>query len=131
LQHDNVCDGDDLLRCRLEIPCLLRLASEILDGVHQLFGLINECLAEVNRPCQVLVHFSDQFRELRDRLDVIVPGLLIHLGDIVRVSDEARSLNHLQRISGGRQDDGDKRIRVEGDWFGQFLELCRALFGWC
>jgi hypothetical protein len=59
LHHDNVREGDDLLVCRLEIPCLVSLGPEFLDCLHYFSGLIDESLAEINRPGQPGVHFSD------------------------------------------------------------------------
>jgi hypothetical protein len=128
LLHHNIGYVDDHLRRRLEVACLLSLAPKILDGVHQLFWLINERLAEANGPYQVLVHFSDQFRELRDRLDVVVPGLFIHFWNIVGVLNESRGLNDFERIGGRRQNHGDERIRMERDGLSQFLEFGGAPF---
>jgi hypothetical protein len=131
LLHDNVRDRNDLLVGSFKGAYLLSLGSEVLDGVHHFFRLINESLAEIQGPSQVLVHFGDQLRELRDGLDVLVPGLLIHFWNIVGVSDESRGLNYFDRIGGRRQDDGDERIWMEGDGLGQFLEFGGAPFGGC
>jgi hypothetical protein len=98
-QYDNIRDSDDLLRTRFEISCLLSLGPEILDGIHHLFRLINESLAEVNRPGQVRVHFGDQFRELGNPLHIFVPWLVGYFGNIVSVPDEPRSLHDFERIS--------------------------------
>jgi hypothetical protein len=93
--------------------------------------LVNESLAQIHGPSQVLIHFSNQFRKLRDGLDVFVPGLRIHLGNIIGVSDEARGLNDLERVCGCGQDDGDERIRMQRDRHGELLKiggasLCRG-----
>ena len=95
--------------------------------VHQ-SGLVNEGLAEAHGPGQVSVHFGDQFRELRDGFDVFVPGLRIHLGNIVGVFDEPRGLNYLEGIGGRRQDDGDERIRMQRDRDGELLKIGGASF---
>ena len=128
LLDDNVGDGDDLLRCRLEIPRLLSLGPEGLDGVHQFFGLVNEGLAEVHGPGQVRIHFGDQFWKLRDRFDVFVPGLRIHVGNIVGVFDEPRGLNYLEGIGRRGQHDGNEWIRMQRDRDGELLKIGGASF---
>ena len=101
----------------------MSLGPEVLDCIHQLFRLVHKGLAEVYGPCQVRIHFGDHFGELRDGLDVLVPRLLIHHGNIVGVFDEPRGLNYLKGIGGRGQDDGDEWIRMEGDRDGELLKL--------
>jgi hypothetical protein len=59
LQHYDICDRDDLLLRCFEVAQLLSFAAEFLDCIHQLLGLVNESLAQLNGPGQILVHFGD------------------------------------------------------------------------
>jgi hypothetical protein len=116
------------LRCGFEISELLSLAPQVLDCIHQLFALVNERHAQLNRPWQVLVHLGNHLREFRDRFDVLVPRLLVHPGNIVGVSDESGSLNYFERVGRCRKHNSNERIGMQRDRLGQFLEFRRALF---
>jgi hypothetical protein len=45
LHHDNICDGHNLLLSGLECAGLLCLPAEVLDRVHQFFGLVEKRFA--------------------------------------------------------------------------------------
>jgi hypothetical protein len=129
LLHDNVCDGDDLLLGRFEVPCFLSLGPQVLDCIHQLLLLINERLAQFYGPGQVRIHLGDQLRELCNCLYVLVPGLRVDFWYIVRVFHKSGCLHDLERVSGGRQDDRDELVGVQGDGHHELFQFGGALLG--
>ena len=112
---DHVGDNHDLLLGGPERAGLLCFHAEGLDRVHHVLILIQKRFAELNRPLQIVIHFLERSRNLRDRFDTFVPGLLIDLRHVVCVCDEARRLHDFQRIDGGGQHGGDQRIGIERD----------------
>jgi hypothetical protein len=82
---DRIGDGNDLLGCGFESAGVLGFGSHCLDGIHQIFRLVDECIAQVTGPGNVIVHLRNHVGKPGDRFDVIVPRLLINLGDVVRV----------------------------------------------
>jgi len=128
LHDDNIRDGDHLLSTGLERSSLVRLAAQLLDFVHQLFRLSEEGVSQLNRPSQVSIHLGYEVRELRYRLDVVIPRLVVDFSDIVRVPHESRRLHYFQGIDRGRQQDGNQGIRMERDWQGELLQVSRAEF---
>jgi hypothetical protein len=128
LKHDNVGDGDDLLLCAFEIPCFLGLAAQRLDRVHHVLRLVHECLAKIDRPCEVCVHFGDQCRKFSHGLHVLIPGLVVHFRDIVCVFHESCRLDDFHRIGRRGEHDGNQRIRMKRDRLAQLLQVRRALF---
>jgi len=122
-QDDNIGHSDDLLLCAFEIPCLLGLGPELLDRIHQLFRLFHKSLAKGHGPSQVRIHFGDQFWKFRNRLDVLVPWLRVHLWYIVGVFDKPRGLNYFERVSGGRQHDGNQWIGMQRDGYSELLKF--------
>ena len=131
LFDDRVGDDDDLLRCRFQHSRGIRFGAQHLDRIHQLFLLIEEGLAQVHRPREVIVHFLDQFRELRHGLHVFVPRLLVQLRNIIGVLDEPCRLHNLQGIHRRRQDDGDQRVGMQGNGRGELFQLRGAELGRC
>ncbi len=114
LLDDRVGDDDHLLRSGFEHAGGIRLGAQGLDGVHQLLLLVEERLTQIHRPGELIIHRLDHGGELRQGLHVVIPRLSVHLRDVVGVLHEPRRLHNLQRIHGGRQDDGDQRIGMQG-----------------
>jgi hypothetical protein len=108
----------------------LGLGPKRLDCVHHLFGLVNESLAQCSCPIQVRIHLGDHLGEFGDLLHVVIPRLVVQLGNVVRVLYKSRSLNNLQWISRRWQNDCNQRIRVQGDGLDELLKLLGAFLGW-
>jgi hypothetical protein len=77
----------------------LRFAAQSLNGVHEIFVLRHECLAEFHGPGQVVIQHFDHLGHARDGSYVFVPGLLVELRQIVFVRHKSSCLNNLQRVN--------------------------------
>jgi hypothetical protein len=93
----------------------LSLAPHPLNGIGDPLRLVDERIAQIARPLNVVVHLVDDLWESGDRFDIVVPGLRIELRDIVRVFDEPRGLYNFQRIRRSRQHRRQQRIRINRD----------------
>ena len=125
-RHHFVGDGDDVARSGFEGAGFVRLGPERLNGIHQFLGLVQEGLAQTHRPSQICVHLGDQLGELGHGLDVFIPGLVVHHGNVIGVLHEARRLHNFQRINRRRQDDGNQIVRMQRNRHGQLLQFSRA-----
>ena len=82
----SVGDNHDLLLVVLEGASRLRFSTKPLDGLHQLFVLFQESLAQRNRPRQVVAHLLDHRRNFRDGFDVLIPSSPSILGTLLASS---------------------------------------------
>jgi hypothetical protein len=130
LQDNVVGYGDNLLGGSLKGAGVLCFVTEGLDRVHQFFGLVEERVAEVNGPGKVVAHFLDELGKLSDGLDIFVPGLVVHFGDVIGVFYKARCLDNLNGVNGRRQNNGDEGVRMQCNGHGKFLEVAGAE-SWC
>jgi hypothetical protein len=111
-----------LLRRALQVACLLRLGAERLDHVGHVRWLIDESVAEIGGPLQVLAHRLDDGGETREGLDGRIPVRTFNrrkviLCDSLRILlDPALQLNDEERISTGRQYLREQWIRIERNW---------------
>lgn len=96
--YDCVGDSDRLLFGRLQSARLVSFPAHPLDRVHDIFWLVDEGIAEVAGPPNVGVHLSDDIGHFGDRLDVIVPRLLIEVRNIIRVLHKAGRLHNFQWV---------------------------------
>ena len=62
-------------------------------------------------------------------LDFVVPGLLVHFGNVVGVFDKARRLHDFHGIDRGGKNDGDERVRIQRDGRRQLLQFGAAALG--
>jgi hypothetical protein len=100
-----------------------------LDAIHQFFRLIDERIAKVAGPGNVIIHLLDDLGNSGDRLDVRIPGLGIEVCDIVGVSYEAGGLDNFQWISRRGQEDGDDRVGIKRNGGYEFFEVRGAALG--
>jgi hypothetical protein len=96
--YDGARDGDDLLVGGFEIACLLSHRPQVLNRIHQLFGLIYESFPKGNGPREIRIHFGDHLREPGDGFYIVVPRLGIQFGNVVGVLYEARGLHDFKWI---------------------------------
>jgi hypothetical protein len=104
IRHDH-----DLLRRSLERARGAGLRAQGLDRIHQVQVLFLESLAQRDGPGQVLIQLLQHRRELGQGLDVLVPGLLVELRDIVRILHKPSRLDYFQGVRGGGEDHRDQR----------------------
>jgi hypothetical protein len=97
--HDRIGRGHNLLRGGLKRACFLGLRPEVLNGIHQVHGLFEKCLAQIHRPIDVPVHFRDHLRKLGHGFNLLVPRLLVHLGNVVGILYKPGRLHDLQRVN--------------------------------
>jgi hypothetical protein len=132
LVFDVVCDDrighiDDLLVSGFERATLLGLPAHSLNGIGHPFRLVDEGIAQIAGPLNVIVHLVDYLRESGDGFDIVVPRLRIELGDIVRILDEPRGLHDFKRIRRSRKDCRQQRIGINRDRRDQFVQVGIAL----
>ena len=93
-----------------------RLRAQLLDGVQNVFLLVDDGLAEELRPLKVVAHHLDELGIVQQRDDAAVPcglGLQVLLG--LGVLEEAFGLDDLQRIERGSRDQRHELVRIECD----------------
>jgi hypothetical protein len=126
LHHNYIGDRYNLLVRGTKRAGLLRLCPQSLDRVHQFLGLIQKRLTQFRRPVQVGVHFGDQGWELGDCFDVLIPGLVVHFGNVIGVLHKSCRLHDLQRIHRRRQDDADQRVGMKRDGHRELFQFIGA-----
>ncbi len=119
--------GHVLLWGALQISRLLRLVAHVLDGVHDVGGLVGVGIAKFGGPRKILIHVGEDAGELAQSFDAGIPILLIdgiaqvfplEIGILL---EETLSFYDLGRISRGRENLCHKRIRIERDGSDEFL----------
>jgi hypothetical protein len=128
--NNYVRHSDDLLLRGLEISGLLGFGPQRLNCIHYILRLVDKGLAQLSCPIQVCIHLGNHLGELGDLLHIVIPRLVIHLGNVIRVLYKSRRLNDFQGISRRREDNCDQRIRVQCYGLDELLKLCRAPLGW-
>ena len=147
-------DGDDLLvrhllnldglllgRCQLVVG--LRLGAQTLDGIHHVRLLGHDRIAELLRPIELGAHHRQHVRCRYQRLDALIPILLVD-GGLQRIAFEILvglqptfGLHDIERVGGRHQHLGQQRVRIERNRrhelikFGglQGLRICRGRGG--
>src|SRR5271167_1869716 len=69
--------GDGFLLSALQVSCLLRSLTHLLNGIEDILLPVHIRLAEGGRPGQILVHHAKQSGILRQSLDARIPGLRV------------------------------------------------------
>ena len=122
-------DRDLLLLGRGQLVVGLCLGPQALDRIHNIRLLRKDGVTQLLRPVELFAHHRQHRRRRDQRLDALVPALLVDLG-LQRVALErlvrgrpAVRLHHLQRISRRHQNFGEQRIRIERDRRHQRIEL--------
>src|ERR1043166_4549069 len=69
---DSAVVHDGLLWRRLQVAKSQRLVAQTLDGIHHILLLIDEGLADLRGPREVVIHELQNRRETRQGLDALV-----------------------------------------------------------
>ncbi len=133
-------DNDDLSRAlflrhdghlivRRERTRLLRLEAKALDRVRHFLRLIDDGVAEIAGPIEVVVQLLQHRRKAHHGFHRRVPVLRVRAGKVpvggggAVPLQPAMRLHDLQRIGGGRQQLGEQGVGIERDRRQQMLEL--------
>ena len=93
-----------------------RLLAQLLDGVENIFLLVDDRLAEKLGPVEVIGHHLDDLGIVQQRDHAAVPGglgLEVLLG--LRILEEALGLDDLQGIERGGRNQRHELVGVKGD----------------
>jgi hypothetical protein len=131
--HDRTLLNDDpLLWGRHQHFRRLRLETQGLDGVHDVFRLVVIGVAQLRLPARVLREILEHGGKLTEAFNSRVPSHVVHGGRALihghrNVGDRPRlRRGNLVRISGRRQYLSDQRVRIEGDRGYQLIQLVRV-----
>ena len=117
------------------VPAALSLGAQILDDVRDILRLIDEGVAKVGRPVEILAHLVDDVGKARQSLHrrVVfgaVDRRVIVLRHGVRVAVEPTvNLDDLDRIGAGGQNLRQKTVGIKRDRREQLFELRPAETG--
>jgi hypothetical protein len=112
VRDDRIGHRHNLLLSRFKRTAPLSLGPHPLDCIRYPFRLIDEGVAQVAGPLNIVVHLINDIGKLGNRFDIVVPRLRIEFCDIIRVFDEPGRLYDLQRIRRSRQHRRKQRIGV-------------------
>jgi hypothetical protein len=93
------------------------------------FLLSEDGVAELLHPLELVVHHLEDLGKAHQRLDAVVPGLLLQLFVERLILElriglgEPRGLDDLERVRGRHEDLRDQRIRIERDRRHDLLQL--------
>lgn len=117
--------NDLLLRRGLQVAEAISLLAEPLDGTHDVLLLIYKCLSHFHGPLQILVHPLQHAWVTGQRLHAGVPRLLVNQVRVAAAGDVPVSHHDLIGERGRRQELGNQRIGIKGNWPQQLVELLR------
>ncbi len=134
LDHDDLLaflrlDADLLLLGGDQLLVVIGLGAQALDRIHHIGLLREKGVAELLGPVELVAHHGEDVGGAGQRLDAIVPALLVHLR-LQRIALEALALfqpavglHDLQRIGRGSQHVRKQFVGIEGDRRDQGLQL--------
>src|SRR5512139_2263341 len=108
-----------LLLRRLQVPGIVRLLPELLDGVQHVLLLREERVPDLLRPVELVGHHLEDLGEVHERLDARVPLLLLErlrqrvALELLVLLHPVVGLHDLQGIGGRHQELGQEVVRVE------------------
>ncbi|MFZ2447399.1 MAG: hypothetical protein WAW37_13670, partial [Syntrophobacteraceae bacterium] len=133
LDHDLLSGHDHLFSFGgLEIAGYMRLLAQSLDGIHDIFRLIQESVTHILGPCDLLGHHPKDLRERRQRLDTGVPGRLVrHVQELIAAKgaiapDKVVGGFYIAGIPSGQEDLPEQRIGIKGDRCKHLVKFRRA-----
>ena len=95
--------------------------THALDGVGDILRLVDERIAEIGRPIEIIVHLLDDFGKARERLHGRIPRLPVEAG-VILLGDSslvlvkpALCLHNIDGVGGCRKRLRQQRVRIERD----------------
>jgi hypothetical protein len=122
---------DRLLRRRRKIAITLCPGAHLLDRVHHVGLLREECVPKLGGPADILVQLRQRIRNCHQRLHAWIPGLLprgVHerlAAEVLVPLQPLVCFHDLKRIGAGDQQLTQQRIGVESNRRHQVVELLR------
>ena len=125
----DLLNRDLLLLGGRQLVVRLRPRLQALDRIHHVRLLSKHGVAERLGPVELVVHHLEHARRAGQRLDAVVPGLLVDFRfqliafEVLVLFDPAGGSHHFQRIGRSRQHVGEQRVRIERDRRNQRIQL--------
>ena len=122
-------NSDFLLLRRDELLVVISLGAQPLDRIHHVRLLREEGVTQILGPFELVAHHGQNLGGAGQRLDAVVPGLLVDLLlqcialQRLALLQPAVGLYHLQRIGRRRQHVGEQFVGIERDRRNQGFEL--------
>lgn len=115
-------DEDSLLRVANEITHVVSHTPQVLDGHHDIRGLVDIGLAQRGGPVDFISHHVDDRRIVGHGFDADVPGLIVDAIGAVGANPTSGFVDIVDK-GGGNEHLGKKRVRIESNGREKIVEL--------